>query len=275
MININGNKVRVITTTEFFPLGIEIEEKMMRMFDGVQLSKPYEWIPEKVQEYTGQDKEVVFHSKYGITQIRNGEVDKEIQYVKEAGIKSYSMAFGFSCASVVSTEYGFLLSKDSTRICGDPQEFLDCVFYGVDYLRERLRTHEIALENLDYHTGGAYEFCWEPEVINAVFRRLRNLNVFLLFDFGHAEVSISNKGGNLSSYIENLPVEAVSWIHLHTANRTLNGVAFDAHNPPKEYEIQKLKAFPNLRRVVLECPHNIPAMLKRIKEDVEFFYNES
>ncbi|MBF0363029.1 MAG: DUF692 family protein [Oligoflexia bacterium] len=74
----------------------------------------------------------------------------------------------------------------------------------------------IALENLDYHEGGAYEHICDPDFINYFVRKL---DVKLALDIGHMNVSSYVKGLGIDEYLRELPLDKLVELHVSHANK--------------------------------------------------------
>ncbi len=92
----------------------------------------------------------------------------------------------------------------------------------------------ISVENLDYHDSGAYELVCDPGFIR---RFIREFDLSLTLDIGHAEVTSRHLGMDTGAYIRKMPLSAVREIHLSRAS----GLR-DAHQLPsaQEYELLDL-----------------------------------
>ncbi|HVO71461.1 MAG TPA: DUF692 family protein, partial [Aggregatilineaceae bacterium] len=69
----------------------------------------------------------------------------------------------------------------------------------------------LIIENLDYNSGGAYEYVCEPAFIAEV---LRETQVGLLLDIAHARVSAARLGCPFKHYLAALPLQRVKEIHV-------------------------------------------------------------
>ena len=110
------------------------------------------------------------------------------------------------------------------RICRDNLSYLRRFFVG-----------DIEVENLNYFPTGAYELVCEPQWIGQI---VEELNVGLAIDLGHALISAQNLGVGVDSYLQHLPLECVTQLHL-SSPRYINGTLEDAHEVPSasEYEL--------------------------------------
>ncbi len=143
---------------------------------------------------------------------------------------------------------------------------------SLDYLTKSLDI-PIAVENLDYYGNGAYEYICEPEFINELLDK--NKDVYLLLDIAHAEVSAveledetpENKLDTTRKYLDKLPLERVIEIHLNSPVLKNNRLMDTYHLPITNVEVTILKnllGLPNLDVVNLECKEKIFEQLKEL-----------
>ncbi|MFC1572569.1 DUF692 family multinuclear iron-containing protein [Candidatus Eisenbacteria bacterium] len=133
----------------------------------------------------------------------------------------------------------------------------------------------LAVENLDYHEGGAYEHICTPRFISTILENNRDLG--LLLDISHAEVSAVKLGGLTAQYrlqaareyINRLPLERLVEIHLCAPVVSGNDLADTEHAPVTEIELallEELLSLPQLRVVNLESTKNELDQLRTISE---------
>lgn len=134
----------------------------------------------------------------------------------------------------------------------------------------------LAVENLDYHSGGAYEHVCEPEFINEIFKKIKNL--YLLLDVAHAEISAVELSGKRSEsclkitqeYLKRLPLQRVIEIHINSPIWK-DGNPLDMHFPITNIEKRLLKDLiflPSLQIINLECESRIEKQLKYLRKEV-------
>ena len=112
--------------------------------------------------------------------------------------------------------------EEIIEIAKDRIKFIKSCFHGT-----------IALENLDYHHGGAYEHVCSPSFITNI---LKELDVFFTIDIAHVLVTSANLGMDPSKYISDLPLELVREVHLsHPEGGN------DKHLCPTSYEYDLLE----------------------------------
>lgn len=119
--------------------------------------------------------------------------------------------------------------KDSSETL-QPNQIMQIAKQRTNIIR-KIFEGTIALENLDYHPGGAYEYVCEPEFIS---RLLRELDVYLVLDIAHALITSHSFGIDPIKYISRLPLELVREVHLSHPKQTQ-----DSHDCPEavEYEL--------------------------------------
>lgn len=147
------------------------------------------------------------------------------------------------------------------------------ILESLEYLTSSTET-PIAIENLDYHQGGAYEYVCEPDFIREILER--NPKVFLLLDIAHAQISAvelqearpEDRLEITREYLRQLPLEKVIQLHIN-APVWKNGQPLDMHLPMTEIEkslIKELIALPNLEVVNLECGQDIEKQIRWLSE---------
>ena len=123
----------------------------------------------------------------------------------------------------------------------------------------------IAVENLDYHKGGAYKYVCEPGFIREILEE--NPKVFLLLDIAHAEISAvelqearpEDRLEVTREYLKQLPLDKVIQLHIN-APVWKDGNPLDMHLPMTEIEeslTKELISLPNLEVINLECRQDI------------------
>lgn len=133
----------------------------------------------------------------------------------------------------------------------------------------------IALENLDYHSGGAYEYICQPDFINEIF--LENPDLYLLLDIAHAEISAlallkgdpKDRLAITKKYLQDLPLDRLIEIHINSP-RFENNQALDMHLPITGVELEILEwllslDLPNFRVINLECEQKIAEQVRQLK----------
>jgi hypothetical protein len=225
-------------------------------------------------------------------------LERELDYVEQMEITDFSLALGFTCSQVERTKYGYQVPVVGAQAYSF-DEFLQNCSKNAEFIRARLPSARISVENLDYCRGGAYECC-QPGQIRQALEAMEGLGIDLLLDFGHAEVSAYKNLGNLLSdfghsyyekkvnypggvispdyilnlvtdkYLSALPLEKVRWVHLHRAVLCEEEI-FDGHALFGPQEVAWLIKAPNLEFVTIETPHNVLALLQRAVDLLKFF----
>lgn len=164
-----------------------------------------------------------------------------------------------------------ILPRDEVR-----ERFLESLNYLTEFTESA--GISLAVENLDYHIGGAYGYICEPEFIQEIFQR--NKKLYLLLDIAHAEVSTvmlsgakpEQKTGATLRYLKQLPLERVIEIHINAPvweRKTL----LDMHSPITRAEETLLKeilpVLPNLQVVNLECERKIKWQLIKLRKAIQ------
>lgn len=157
-------------------------------------------------------------------------------------------------------------------------EVMERLSESVDYLLQFTQDPGIilAVENLDYHSGGAYEYICEPVFITEILAELPNLR--LLLDIAHAEISAVNFFGvkpeerieAVKRYLRYLPLNRIIEIHINSP--IWEGESpLDMHWPITKIEKRLLKdlvSLPDLRIINLECESNLKIQLKYLRKEV-------
>jgi uncharacterized protein (UPF0276 family) len=84
----------------------------------------------------------------------------------------------------------------------------------------------LLIENLDYCPEGAYEHVCEPEFISEVLKRV---DCGLLLDLAHARVSADWLGYDILDYLDRLPLDRTTELHL-SSPRPIDGRLDDGHH---------------------------------------------
>lgn len=145
---------------------------------------------------------------------------KEVILRKKPEIISVHLAYpAFEIGKVLPDNHNIAESEVLPR-----EKVIKQITRALDYLTGFTELLEIplAVENLDYHSGGAYEYICEPEFINEVFKQ--NKNLYLLLDIAHAEISAIELLGKkpeyclevTQEYLKRLPLERVIEIHINS-----------------------------------------------------------
>jgi hypothetical protein len=156
-----------------------------------------------------------------------------ISSLNSYGIFHMSFDCGPSCVDVCPNPKGnnCYLPNNSSRTLG-PEDIISIAKERISFIKSHFRG-TIALENLDYHRGGAYEYVCEPDFISEI---LRKIDVYLAIDIGHALVTSFNLGFDPMEYISKLPLELVHEIHLSHSE-----AGNDRHDCPTSQEYQLLR----------------------------------
>lgn len=72
---------------------------------------------------------------------------------------------------------------------------------------------EILIENLDYHSTGAYEYICRPDFISKV---AKNTNCGVLLDLAHTIISAHSFGVDVIEFVENVGVDSIYEVHVNS-----------------------------------------------------------
>ena len=203
------------------------------------------------------------------------------EQIKESidSFKKYLRCYDVRKPKIISLHLGF--SAEDVDITGedDHNYAISEVYTEADTLKtfsESLRILSewsesldipVAVENLDYHEGGAYEYICKPEFIKNLLNKNPKIN--LLLDIAHAEISAHNLGEELKEYFGKLPLEKVIEIHLNSPDKRF----YDMHLPARKKELKIIRSFkedmPNLKVINLEY-HSKRVKPEKLKEDINY-----
>lgn len=175
----------------------------------------------------------VYHTDGFIDTAFTDKITKEfIGILNMHNVEHMSFDCGPSCRNV------YCNPKDNDCYCPvnpaeilAPKELLMIAEERIKFIRGHFKG-TIALENLDYHSGGAYEHVCNPDFISAIIRKL---DVYMALDLGHLLVTAFNFNMEPSEYITRLPLERVYEIHLSHPEK-----GNDMHECPTAYEYELL-----------------------------------
>lgn len=201
-------------------------------------------------------------------------LSKEIIFRKKPEIISIHLAYPvLEIGKVLPDNHNVAESSVLPR-----NEVLKKIVESLSYLSEFTESIGIplAVENLDYHPGGAYEYICEPVFINEIFKR--NENLYLLLDIAHAEISAvgllgkkpEHRLGATREYLKRLPLERVIEIHINSPIWEDEN-PLDMHFPITNIEKRLLKDLiylPNLQIINLECEGVVEKQLKYLRKEV-------
>ena len=155
------------------------------------------------------------------------------------------------------------------------KEIINNACKNIAKLRSELNENIIiALENNNYYSTGAYEVVTDTRFMNSL---LTNLNLKLLLDIGHAEITAYNRKLNIDDYIRNFDLKKVCQVHLSRAEQDID-LYQDAHMELKGKNWQYFKKIiswcPNIKFVTIEYYQNdkkLILMLKKLKKIINEF----
>lgn len=175
-----------------------------------------------------KDKDVLFHTN-GLIDDDFGKVADNQEFLEK--LQTFATLFSFdlgpSCCKVDCSE-------DDGYIAKSPVLTESQIFRIADKRINNIRKYfkgVISVENLDYHSSGACEIVCVPEFID---RFVKEFDVGLTLDIGHAEVTCDNLSMDIYDYLKRMPLSKVTEIHLTHASG-----GEDLHMLPtdKEYKL--------------------------------------
>ena len=153
------------------------------------------------------------------------------------GFASFSCDLGPNCRqwSLGQSENGYPRYLPESGVA-DLDELVDLASANAAHLRGCFGG-VLKVENLNYFPTGAYEIVCEPE---AMRRILAAADAELLLDIGHAVISAHNLGIEVEEYVDRLPLERVSEVHLSRPG-IVGGIWEDTHALPGDREFALLE----------------------------------
>lgn len=203
-----------------------------------------------------------------IKQTLSSEYVKKILEDKKPEIISLHLGFPAKQIGTVPPDnhnYAFEIVREDEAI----KQFSETL----NYLTESLEI-PVAVENLDYHRTGAYEYVCNPKFINEIFKK--NDELYLLLDIAHAEISAVEllhtapqyRLEATKEYLSNLPLDRVIEIHINSPTWK-NNLSLDMHLPITNIELsllEELLDLPNLEVINLECNQRISQQVMELYE---------
>jgi hypothetical protein len=181
-----------------------------------------EWLP--------KDKPRVFHWGYGL-------VEDDFKRFFPTIRPRLNQALGFSAdlGPSATTRQGVLpMSKILS-----PKAMETIIGQTLDVVRQSY-SGALSVENYNYYPTGLYERVCEPDYIS---RLLEKFDLRLVLDLAHAEVSAHNLKTPLRAYLESMPWERITEIHISRPYipSQKQALAVDAHWPPQKTQWDLLK----------------------------------
>lgn len=144
------------------------------------------------------------------------------------------------------------------------QEMMKNTKKNVEFLKNKVKNIEIAIENNNYFPTGAYELVTETSFINKL---LAANDLKLLLDLGHAKITAYYRRIVLNDYLKGFYLDRIYQIHLSGCER-INDSYKDAHNELADDEWEEFKQlidfYPNLKLVTIEYYDKLPVLIKML-----------
>jgi len=182
------------------------------------------------------------------------KVKESVEYFKKAELRPEIVSFhlGYSAEKVTGYDaHNYAISEVYSK-----KEVLNTFTESLRIITENITDIPIAIENMDYNKGGAYEHACEPEFIKKILAK--NPNIYLLLDLTHAQISAHKlltryeESKRAEKYINSLPLDKIIEIHLSSPDEKFG----DMHRPATDKEISILRSIkekmPNLKLINLE-----------------------
>lgn len=198
---------------------------------GVTLLRDIKSLPSVLTDYPHKR---AFHTNGFINiQFADEMTESFMRELERFGVYHMSFDCGPSCRNTYfnSEKNGIYWPANSSDIL-KPEDIISIAEERMDYIKSHFKG-SVALENLDYNPGGAYEYVCEPDFIKEMVEKL---DVYLAMDIAHLLVTAHNFGISPFKYIERLPLERVGEIHIsHPEGEN------DKHNCPTSFEYEMLE----------------------------------
>ena len=204
----------------------------------------------------------IFHSDYAVVNdsfLAVLEKQEAFRFLNAYRVRRFSFDIGpcFRQVEVVDNRYVGIGQRLNMA------EIYELCEERLNYLRQRLHgACELAVENMNYYSTGAYEDVCEPEFYNEICHRY---DLKLVFDVAHAQVTACNRRISLRDYIRKYDFSLVREIHLSKIG-IVDGEAVDAHDKPDDEEFEiLLDLIGNISRgidVVIEYYKDIAGLMK-------------
>mgnify|MGYP001349174286 CR=1 FL=1 len=206
------------------------------------------------------DKEKIFHTSGFVDDVSLELIQNNSFYnfLKLNSIKHISFDLGPSCERY-SMEKGYWTPLSKTL---DAYDFESIALKRLKTIKKHY-DGVIALENLDYHKGGAYESVCEP---NFIKRLINKFDVNFAMDIAHARVSASNLNIDFYEYIHRLPLKKITDIHINHPGY-FNYEMQDLHDLPTEEDYKILDYIIDISKpsyITIEYNEDINKLIKAI-----------
>ena len=202
---------------------------------------------EVLQKVSKISKPLISHSSVGIT--KSDFILSFFCLPKSISFRQMSFHFGPAC-------YKYIIKDDKYVTDGkilNQKEIEQKTCENICKVKKMFKG-EIALENTNRYPGPEYNYVCNPKFITKVFG---NYDINMVLDIAHAFVSAENMKIPFSDYINSLPLNRVTEIHLSKPAYDSDWECWrDMHNIPNDYEYnilrRVLKILPNNPYVVVE-----------------------
>ena len=191
------------------------------------------------------------------------KVKESVEYFKKTNLSPEIVSFhlGYAAEKIGKVigydDHNYAISEVYSK-----NEVLKTFTESFRIITESITDIPIAIENMDYNKGGAYEYVCEPEFIRNILTR--NPNLYLLLDLTHAQISAHKllkqheEAERAEKYINSLPLNRIIEIHLSSPDEKYG----DMHRPATDKELYILRSIkekmPNLKLINLEYRSDNP-----------------
>lgn len=215
--------------------------------------------------YYSEARQEVFHCEL---QPIHRFTDKEFNYLKKIKkMKPELKLITFSCASscdrpnlkngifeIAGKEYSGSLMK---KIAKENLKKIKKIF-GKEV--------NIGIENNNFYSTEAYKYITEPEFISSI---VYDNDIEFLFDIAHAKITAHNKNICYKEYLNKLPIDRITQLHICRHSIKKNNLAYDAHNYPGEEEFKEVKNLINefnIQYLTIEFYKNLEILITSLKK---------
>ncbi len=185
------------------------------------------------------------------------KIKESVEYFNKTNLRPEIVSFHLGYAAEnIGKVTGYDAHNYAISEVWSKKEVLNTFTESFRIITENITDIPLAIENMDYNKGGAYEYVCEPEFIKDMLAK--NPNIYLLLDLTHAQISAHKlltryeESERTEKYINSLPLDRIIEIHLSSPDEKYG----DMHRPATDREIYILRSIkekmPNLKLINLE-----------------------
>lgn len=232
-----------------------VKEELIPLVDAIVLRNH-----DQLQKASGE-QESIYHTNGFVDDGFNKDVNNEATLKllnDKVGLLSFDC--GPSCLNVDWNDQGYVAASPTL----ERQEILNIMDRKMKQIRKFYKG-EISLENLDYHSSGAYEHVCEYSFITEAIERL---DTGLTLDIAHLKVTCHQTGIDPKDYIDHLPLARLKELHISRSEGSQ-----DLHKRPQAEEYALVEYILNKQApdyLVIEYYESPKGIIESYKELIEF-----